>query len=846
MNIIDSSPNRKNQTGLYMNKNKEYLHKNHSNISIHHRSKLRNPNNQNKKVNDKETENSYFLAPVYQTLKAENYIQNFHYQPSINLITEKDNNINDKYLARKNNVLSLKTQISQISHNGKIENGSSSRLNNEKNESNKNKSVLNYNIDKSLITNSSFYKNIYCSPNRSPETLLINPVKYKDSSHNISEKYLSNKKPKNTVPKFENKNSDNNFEIKKNHFEKKIFNSKNNNKNIEIKVYDLEKGYIENYKLSKIKYTNKEKPKEMISNQKSSNSINQTKIANNNNFNNNFFYKMEVNKSINKNKLIENRDKSKKNSFKSLNKENNKKLNINSFKLENNLKLNSMNTSNKSLNSYSLYKKGIEILKKIINNKKYKYWLSIKQKLLNPIKYSNYKCTTGKIKKNNYLENISPLDVKSQISCTLDNESYYNNSNFIKYKDRHNINLRQNYNSENQKIYNELLSENLELKKINSNILEDKNDLIKKLEIIKEQNKKISKSQRTNNLIFQNQLLNDKLKNISTKYLISKNIYYINNKLKNALFGFNKKAIILKYQNENKQSKLYKMIKLKKNFKNKILRKYFYKYYYITKYLSVENEEYYYEEIQKKIIQKEKLLNIFYKKEKNNYITLKNNFKKLYNNSLLENKKDKLFVIIHNETFIINKNNNVYNFEKIKRKLKLITNNIITKNNMIVKNILKQWSLRTKLINMKNIIDSKEKYKKTINPIENSMKNKMININSKEDNIIKGINKLNNVFTIYRNIDKSNNINDIYNIKEVKNISIKNENIINKINEDKIKYKIKDDWIIEEKEEEQIEENGESTSAKNDTDHIIEDNINNYNNIFFSKGNNNENFEGLI
>ena len=830
MNNNIYSPNKKNQTGYYMNKKEEYLHKNNSNISIHHRSKIRNENNQIKNVNDKETDNSYFLAPVYQTLKAENYIQNFHYQPSINLITDKDNNIDDKYLARQHTVLSLKSQNSQSSYNGKLINGCSNRLNNEKKESKKNKSVLNYNInEKSLISNSSFYKNIYCSPNRSPDTLLINPVKYKDTSYNINEKYLSNKKQKSIVSKFENKNNDKNFGIKQNHFEKKIFHSKNNHKNIEIKVYDLEKGFIENYKLPKIKY-NKEKSKEIIKTEKSSKSINHTKNSDNHNFNNNFFYKMEVNKTNNKNKLMENKDKSKQNSFKSIKKENNRKLNINSFKLENNLKL---STSNKSLNSYSLYKKGLEILKKIINNKKYKYWLSIKQKLINPKKYISYKTTTGKIKNCNF-ENIPPIDIQSQISSTLDNESYYNNnSNFIKYKDRYNINIRYNYNSENLKIYNELLSQNLELKTINSNILEDKNELVKKIEIIKEQNKKISKSPRTNNLISENKLLNDKLKNISTKYLIFKKIYYTQNKLKSALFGFNKKAIILKYKNERKKAKLYKMIEINKNFKNKILEKYFYKYYYIIKYLSAVKEENYYEEIQKIMILKEKLLNIFHKKEKKYYIELKNYFNKLYCNSLLKKENNKLFAIIHNENININKNNNNYIKSKLK---KLITRNIISKNNIIAKSILKQWNLRTKLISMKTIIDKEEKYNKNINSNENSMKHKRIN-NSKKDNIIKGILKLNDIFITYRNVDKSNDgnsihkkevkdsLNPITNNNDMNNISIKNENILNKINEDKLKYKINDDWIIEEKEEEQVEENGESTSAKNDTDHIIEDNI---------------------
>ena len=141
-----------------------------------------------------------------------------------------------------------------------------------------------------------------------------------------------------------------------------------------------------------------------------------------------------------------------------------------------------MNISNKSLSSYSLYRKVFEILNKIINNKKYKYWLSIKQKLVNPKKYVSYKTSTGKIKKYNYLENIPSIDIQSHINNTLDYESYYNNnSNFIKNKDRQNINLRHNYNSENKKKDNESPSQNSELKKINSNFIEDKNELVIKI-----------------------------------------------------------------------------------------------------------------------------------------------------------------------------------------------------------------------------------------------------------------------------------------------------------------------------------------------------------------------------
>ena len=230
------------------------------------------------------------------------------------------------------------------------------------------------------------------------------------------------------------------------------------------------------------------------------------------------------------------------------------------------------------------------------------------------------------------------------------------------------------------------------------------------------------------------------------------------------------------------------------------------------------------------MILKEKLLNIFHKNEKKYYIELKNYFNKLYCNSLLKKENNKLFAIIHNENININKNNNNYIKSKLK---KLITRNIISKNNIIAKSILKQWNLRTKLISMKTIIDKEEKYNKNINSNENSIKHRRIN-NSKKDNIIKGIKKLNDIFITYRNVDKPNDgnsihkkevkdsLNPIINNNDMNNISIKNENenenILNKVNEDNLKYKNNDYWIIEEKEEEQVEEKGESTSDKNDTD----------------------------
>jgi hypothetical protein len=130
-----------------------------------------------------------------------------------------------------------------------------------------------------------------------------------------------------------------------------------------------------------------------------------------------------------------------------------------------------------------------------------------------------------------------------------------------------------------------------------------------------------------------------------------------------------------------------------------------------------------------------------------------------------------------------------------------------------------------------------ENIKKIINPIENLLKNKnkrnkneiIINNDLKTDNLIRGIKKLNNIFISYTNTSKPDNENGIHNTlkREDSNTNnIKREDLIYKMYGDKLKYKINDDWIIEEKEE---EENGENVSFKNDNEPIIDNNINNIN-----------------
>ena len=126
--------------------------------------------------------------------------------------------------------------------------------------------------------------------------------------------------------------------------------------------------------------------------------------------------------------------------------------------------------------------------------------------------------------------------------------------------------------------------------------------------------------------------------------------------------------------------------------------------------------------------------------------------------------------------------------------------------------------------NIKNKIDYNDNLNINKININNSNDNKELinNNNLRKDNLIKGISKLSNIFKVFLNNKNVEN-------KNIGNNNNNNESgkkkIIYKKYAEKLKYKCNDNWIIEEKEEEQTDENGESTSIKNDTGHI-EDNIN--------------------
>ena len=125
-----------------------------------------------------------------------------------------------------------------------------------------------------------------------------------------------------------------------------------------------------------------------------------------------------------------------------------------------------------------------------------------------------------------------------------------------------------------------------------------------------------------------------------------------------------------------------------------------------------------------------------------------------------------------------------------KTKLKIIISNIINHNNIIIKNILNRWLLRSKIIKL----------------LQNNQKNNECKNSIQKEDLIKGINKLNNIFNTYKNIkavkdtNEDNNKNKNDEMYEQKDFNKVNEsyNIIQKIYSDK--YQI--DSIIEEREEE--------------------------------------------
>ena len=794
-----SPENRNNPREYYQNKNPELSFKNNTVLNNNHQQrKLKNKDFIPLEFNDKEINKNFLLnAPVYRSLKTDNFMENYNYMPSINNKSKKQIKLKEIYNIRQNEGLSPK---SQSSLNQRIINNYISYYIDEKNGLKKNKSSINkkFAIKKfknnksnmSALTNSNgaIYSTIY-STNLSPQISL--------RRSNVEENVLSKNKYKKIFLK--NKN-------KKTILKKKIYNSNKNINNLEFIENDIDNKYYENNHLSnkKINIASSYKSIKNYMNQKPEKyNRNSEKIKiYDNNTNNKYYYKIETNSSKKNNKIIEsyNKNMNMNHSYKSKNIVT-LHLNPNSISFQrNDLFLNSTNISNIPSYFNSKFRKGLDILKKIITNQKKKIFLSIKYKLLKQKSFTNYNNYIKKIKVYNYLSNM-PMNIYPSLrNYTIENEGNSKKRIIIKKKEKEEYTkpLRSIINQNIYQInYRDILNENSKLKNINFIIMQENDELNKKIEFLLEQNKKSSKKPNSNNFKIENKKLNNKLKNIYIKYLITKKIYQNNKKLKEKLKEFHKKAYKMHFQ-EKKKNLLLKLINNKINFNKKILRKFFYKYYYKSK--------------------------ILYYKEKYNFNKIKKN-----NNY---NKKDKRKLLLK----IINK--------------KIINN--INNNNIILKSVFKQWFLRTKLINMKIMLVKEENNKNIIFPIEtlNLLKDKgkfkeLIINNLKKENLKKGIEKLNDIFNHNNEKDKINNLksedndNDDYNdlnplINNDINQNISNNNITENLTYKSYtdKFNENDDWIIEEKEEEQIEDIGESHTIKKDIEDIIEDN--NKSNTFFN------------
>ena len=255
----------------------------------------------------------------------------------------------------------------------------------------------------------------------------------------------------------------------------------------------------------------------------------------------------------------------------------------------------------------------------------------------------------------------------------------------------------------------------------------DKNIYIPKLDEMfdlskeKKMNQKILKNKINNNTKLENQFIKSRLKYIYIKYLIEKKNNLNNIQLRKALYRINQTNFIVNNKEFRKKYILKKFIKIKEQKNKLLLSKAFNKFYYKCKLIKQQMKSYCFEDFQGDFILLQLLNHIFYQKEKNNFLLLKKYFEKFrYNTLLIENNKK--------------------NVEKRNRKLKLIITKNINHNNMIIKSILKQWLLRSKIIKFvkANIFNEIKEDNNTI----------------KKENLIKGIKKLNSIFKV----DKENNI----------------------------------------------------------------------------------------
>ena len=414
-----------------------------------------------------------------------------------------------------------------------------------------------------------------------------------------------------------------------------------------------------------------------------------------NNFKNNYLIAIYNEKTDNKNK---NMNKSINISSKNMNVLNNIK---NSFKYMNNKQgIFISHSTSISMISY----KGIDILNNLFKKRRCKIWKTLKYKMIK-IKY--YK-----------IFNIQTISYNNiQIKNNLFKEQILNDSG----KKNRNILITPNPGNRSDK-----------------NIYIPKSDEMFDLSKEKKMNQKILKNKINNNTKLENQFIKSRLKYIYIKYLIEKKNNINNIQLRKALYKINQTNFIVNNKEFRKKYILKKFIQIKEQKNNLLLSKAFNKFYYICKLIKQQMKSYCFEDFQGDFILLQLLNHIFYQKEKNNFLLLKKYFEKFrYNTLLIENNKK--------------------NVEKRNRILKLIITKNINHNNMIIKSILKQWLLRSKIIKFVKINIFKE-----IKEDKNTIK---------KENLIKGIKKLNSIFKVdnennIKNKEKRNQGRDIINTED--------------------------------------------------------------------------------
>ena len=442
----------------------------------------------------------------------------------------------------------------------------------------------------------------------------------------------------------------------------------------------------------------------------------------------------------------------------------------------NNQKINKINNLNKSENLSNKKSNGIHNIKKLLKSKMYKNRnFSFAHPNLSIILFQCFNIL-NKIFKKRKQEIWETFKYK-----ILDKKDYQNNNFKIQSLSYNNF-QSQNYYLGEQLLNNKKNKRQILLK---DNILSEHNIYIPKFDEIYNYTNEINEKENIykNDIIKKLQKENMKLKinmrKIYIKYLLEKQNQNYNDSLRRALYKFNKNRIIINNIENRKHYLLKKLIQSKDKTITFLLRRTFIKFNFKCKLLTKQRKTYCFKNFQDDFLKMQKLSYLIYQKEKYNILLLQKYFNNFRINTILK------------QLNIID--------DKRKRKLKLIISKITNYNNNIIKSILKQWLLRSKIIKFRISDKGRKKYKE-----KNIIKN---------ENLIKGLNKLNNIFKAYtKNNDKNDeekiikkniiNENDKMKIKGKKYIIQPNtnekQNYLKKLFLDKYCT----DYILEEKDEE--------------------------------------------